>query len=235
MKMYQKKWEGIRNMTGRICLKIMARLDELSQDARHCYAEYAGDWFFQVTFKQKQYVVNLVRRTCGCRQWDMTGIPCAHAISAIWADSAKPVDYISDWYTMDMVRKAYDLILYLMPDEEQWTKTNNEHVDPPVVRIQPGRPRVVRTRGPDEPKKNQYRMRKGGVAMRCSRCRATGHNATTCPNIRIEAINYKGRGRSEVNLSVMAISVLCLFPRLDNCLFNVLGTIYSSDITEYPV
>jgi hypothetical protein len=68
-------------------------------------------------------------------------------------------------------------------------------------------------------------MRKGGVAMRCSRCRATGHNATTCPNIRIEAINYKGRGRSEVNLSVMAISVLCLFPRLDNCLFNVLGNL----------
>jgi len=46
MKMYQNKWEGIRNTTGRICPKIMARLNELSQDAGHCYAEYAGDGFF---------------------------------------------------------------------------------------------------------------------------------------------------------------------------------------------
>jgi hypothetical protein len=106
----------------------------------------------------------------------MTGIPCANVISEIWADSAEPIDYISDWYSVDMLRKAYDPIVYPMPGEEQWTKTNNEHVDPPVVRIQSGRPRVVRTRGPDEPK-NQYRMRKGGVAMRCSRCRATRHNA----------------------------------------------------------
>jgi len=180
-------------------------------------------------------VVNLVRRTYGCRKWDITGIPCAHAISAIWVDSAEPVDYISDWYTVDVLRNTYNLIVYPMPGEEQWTKTNNKHVDPPVVRIQPGRPRVVRTRGPDEPRKNQYRMRKGGVAMRCLRCRATGHNARTCLNIRREAVNYRGRGRSEVNFGVMPILVLCLFPRLDNCLFNVLGTIYSSDITEYPV
>lgn len=76
----------------------------------------------------------------------MTVILCVHAISAIWADSAEPVDYISNWYTVDMLRKAYDPIVYPMLDEEQWIKTNNEHVDPPVVRIQPGRPRVVRTR-----------------------------------------------------------------------------------------
>jgi len=51
MKRYQKKWEGIRNMTSRICPKIMARLDELSLDVGHCYVEYAGDGFFLVTFK----------------------------------------------------------------------------------------------------------------------------------------------------------------------------------------
>jgi hypothetical protein len=154
MKRYQKKREGIRNMTGWICPKIMVRLDELSQDARHCYAEYARDGFFQVTFKQKQYVVNLVRRTCGCRQWDMIGIPCAHAISAIWADSAEPIDYISDWYTVDMLRKAYDPIVYPMPGEEQLTKTNNEHIDPPVVRIQLGRPQVVRLEDQMSPRIN---------------------------------------------------------------------------------
>jgi hypothetical protein len=93
------------------------------------------------------------------------------------------VDYISHRYTVDMLKKAFEPIVYPMPGEEQWIKTNGEHVDPPVVRIQLGRPRVVRTRGPDE-LKNQ--------------CRRTGHNARTCPRARIEVVNYRGHSMSDV-------------------------------------
>jgi hypothetical protein len=52
-----------------------------------------------------------------------------------------------------------------MPEEDQWIKSNCDHVDPPMVRIQPERPRRFRTRGPEE-HRNQYRMRKGMVIMR---------------------------------------------------------------------
>jgi hypothetical protein len=230
MKRYQKKREGIIKMDGRICPKFLERLDELSPDASHCNGVYAGDGFFEVTDKQKQHVVNLVRRTCGCRQWDMTGIPCAHAICAIWKDSAEPVDYVSDWYTVDMLKKAYEHVVYPMPSEEQWTKTNDVHVGPPVVRIQPGRPRVVRTRGPEEPK-NQYRIRNGGATMRCSRCRGTGHNLRTCPRIRIDVVNYRGPRRSEVNsfdnfrVYFLVFNVM-LNHYVDICFFNVVGAIY---------
>lgn len=100
----------------------------------------------------------------------MTGIPCAHAICAIWSDNADPLDYVDDWYIVDMLKKAYNEIVYPMLGEDHWTKTNGEHIDLPMAKIQPGRPRKVRTRGPDKPK-NQYRMRKGRVTMRCSKCR----------------------------------------------------------------
>lgn len=91
-------------------------------------------------------MVNLVTKTCRCRQWNMTSISCAHAICAIWVDGAKPLDYVSAWYTVDMLKKAYEPIVYPMLGKEQWTKTNCKHVDPPVVRIQPGSLRVARTR-----------------------------------------------------------------------------------------
>jgi hypothetical protein len=42
-------------------------------------------------------------------------------------------------------------------------------------------------------------MRKGGVTMRCSRCKKTEHNARTCPSARIEAVNYIRQSRSDVN------------------------------------
>jgi len=67
LKRYQRKLEGIMNMDGRICPKILARLDELAVDVGHCYGVYAGDGFYEIIEKQKQYVVNLVTRTCGCR------------------------------------------------------------------------------------------------------------------------------------------------------------------------
>jgi hypothetical protein len=73
---------------------------------------------FEVTHKEKQYVVNLVRRTYGCRQWDMMGIPCAHAICTIWSDNDDPLDYVDDRYTVDMLKKAYNDIVYPMPGED---------------------------------------------------------------------------------------------------------------------
>jgi hypothetical protein len=131
----------------------------------------------------------------------MTGIPCAHAVSGIWYFNANPEDYVDEWYTVEMYKKAYDEIVYPMPGEDQWVRTSYEHVNPPLNRIQPGSPRKVRKRGPEEPV-NQNRIRKGGVIMRCSKCRQVGHNTRTCPQNRAEAVNYRGSSssrRNEVN------------------------------------
>jgi hypothetical protein len=189
MKRYQAKRDGIRTMTGRLCPRIVIKLDEIGQVAGHCYSTYAGDGLYEVTHNNKQYVVNLLRRTCGCRQWDLTGIPCPHAVSAIWFFNANPEDYVDDWYTVETYKKAYDEIVYPMPGEDQWVKTNYNNVDPPLRRIQSGRPKKLRTRGPEEPV-NQYRMRKGGVRMKCSKCRGIGHNTRTCPLTRTTSIGH---------------------------------------------
>ena len=66
-----------------------------------------------------------------------------------------------------------------MPGDDQWVKTNYDNVDSSLCRIQSGRPRKVQTRGAEE-LVNQYCMRKGGVRMRCSKCKEIGHNTKTC-------------------------------------------------------
>jgi hypothetical protein len=63
MKRYQTKRDDIRTMTGRLCPKIVGRLDEIGKDASNCYSTYAGDGLYEVTHKHKQYVVNLVMLT----------------------------------------------------------------------------------------------------------------------------------------------------------------------------
>ncbi|XP_059435360.1 uncharacterized protein LOC132168246 [Corylus avellana] len=103
MKRDQVKKDGIRTMTGRLCPRVVAKLDEIGQ-------------------------------------WDMTGIPCAYAMSAIWFFNANPKDYVDDWYTIEMYKKAYDDIVYPMPGEDQWVKTNYDQVDPLEVEYNQGGP-----------------------------------------------------------------------------------------------
>jgi hypothetical protein len=96
MKKYQAKRDGIRTMTGMLCPRVIVKLDEIGQIDGHCYSTYAGDELYKVTHNNKQYVVNLLRRTCGCRQWDLTGIPCSHTMSTIWFFNVNPEDYVDN-------------------------------------------------------------------------------------------------------------------------------------------
>jgi hypothetical protein len=130
------------------------------------------------------YVVDLRNKTCGCRQWEMTDIPCAHAICAILFDCREPKDYAHEYYSLEMYKKAYAPLIYPMPSEEQWVRAiGHDILEPPRPRVAPGRPRKLRMRGPGESKdpKNPDRMRKFGARMRCSKCRVLGHNKRACP------------------------------------------------------
>jgi hypothetical protein len=55
------------------------------------------------------------------------------------------VDYVDEYCTVEMYKKAYDKIVYYMPREDQWIKTNYDKVDPPEYEIPPGRPKKLRT------------------------------------------------------------------------------------------
>jgi hypothetical protein len=70
-------------------------------------------------------------------------------------------------------------MIYPVPSKDQWVRTDQDEMHPPIVGPTPRRTRKIRIRGPDEPR-NPYCMRKGGVTMRCSKCRAVGHNVRTC-------------------------------------------------------
>jgi hypothetical protein len=52
-----------------------------------CVAAYAGESMFEVNCPDnRQFVVDLRRRRCGCRQCEIIGLPCPHAVAAILYD-----------------------------------------------------------------------------------------------------------------------------------------------------
>ncbi|GMY18731.1 hypothetical protein FCV25MIE_13970 [Fagus crenata] len=69
--------------------------------------------------------------------WDLTGIPCPHAISAIVEAEKNPEDFVDACYSKEKYMKAYNPIIYPVPDEQQWEKTGLEKVEPPFVKKAP--------------------------------------------------------------------------------------------------
>lgn len=42
-----------------------------------------SDGWHEIKEKSQSYKVNTKRHTCRCRKWDMSGIPCRHALKVI--------------------------------------------------------------------------------------------------------------------------------------------------------
>lgn len=53
---------------------------------------------YGVTNGNKTYVVNLKQEIRACRKWDLTRIPCCHAITCIWKNKKQPEEYVSEYY-----------------------------------------------------------------------------------------------------------------------------------------
>ncbi|RVW39291.1 hypothetical protein CK203_085102 [Vitis vinifera] len=99
--------------------------------------------------------VNLMERTCTCKAWQMSGIPCDHACAAIRRMGFDVSDYVDDWYKYNLQEKIYSgsmrtLVTHDMPmiDEDGTVRDALGHtypfLNPPTTKRPPGRPRKRR-------------------------------------------------------------------------------------------
>src|SRR5438045_3486292 len=72
-----KKWSG------RICPKIKKKLEKFTEWSNECFVLSAGNALYHVSSgeMERNYNVDFNTKTCDCRRWQLTGIPCHHAIA----------------------------------------------------------------------------------------------------------------------------------------------------------
>lgn len=75
--------DSMMKYQGPICPKIQAKLEISKGESRYCTSTWSGGPKFEVNCFGQQVVVDLEKHTCTCYQWDLTGIPCKHVVSAI--------------------------------------------------------------------------------------------------------------------------------------------------------
>ncbi|XP_052299687.1 uncharacterized protein LOC112499345 [Citrus sinensis] len=126
----------------------------------------------------KEGLVDLQKRTCSCRVFQIYQLVCAHAIAACLTHRVDFINLCSDFYTTESLAIAYaqpvkpvgDVADWEVPDEIQ-----EMQVYPPVEAPPPGRRKELRI--PSAGKDVNRRT------VRCRRCHELGHNRKRCKNL----------------------------------------------------
>jgi len=183
MNRFNQKRGGAVTATNVICPKIMKKLERNKSDARNYICHWSNKLQFEVdSTHEARRVVDLEQRTCGCGRWQLNGIPCPHAIAAIYLNHHKPEQYVSKWYLMDTFRQAYACGVNPMPGPDDWPADRDvDPIDPPEPRKQRGRPKKQRKREPYEQKPDEsIKICRKGYNVQCGNCGKKGHNARGC-------------------------------------------------------
>ena len=153
-------------------------LEEAKKYSRYCSARQADVDLWQVTSGSNIHAVNLIARTCGCKKWDLTGLPCNHAVSAIMKSKQCPEEFVADFFKKPVYYEAYKHVVYPVPGPDAWTKTDTQDIDPPVFREKPGRKQTARRKGLFEVPAPRDTSRMGSIT--CGNCHKPGHRFTNC-------------------------------------------------------
>lgn len=174
MDFYQKRHLQSESITTRLTPYAEKVLSQEMDEARRLHVRVAGIVEFQVQSAEYVDVVDLERKSCTCRKWEILGIPCCHAIAAMKMRNYDPYEFCEHWYFASTYRTTYSEVIHATRDSKQWEHTAELRVIPPMSSKQPGRPKKNRIRTEDI-----GRVRR---AVTCSNCKGRGHNRGSCRN-----------------------------------------------------
>ncbi|XP_025013121.1 uncharacterized protein LOC107261246 isoform X2 [Ricinus communis] len=111
---------------------------------------------------------------CSCKGWQLTGLPCCHAIAVFQCVDRSPYDYCSRYFTSESYRLTYAEAIHPVPNVD-WPLQGESNdagviVTPPPTKRPPGRPKIKQAESIDIIKRQ----------LQCSKCKGLGHNKKTC-------------------------------------------------------
>lgn len=95
--------------------------------------------------------VDLISRTCSCRKWDLSGIPCAYKLACIIKRKEDPLMYIYDWHRRHKYLAAHTPNINPILDMQEWLSiTHVDSINPHISKKQWGKPKKSRNKKTDE-------------------------------------------------------------------------------------
>ena len=168
--------KGITKYTGKVCPNIQDKLEKLKHESIPFSATPVGIFMYEADNGHERHVVDLAKKACNCRIWDLTGLPCKHGISAIVKNLEKVEDYVHYCYLKETFAETYKEIIQPIPGQSEWVEVNQPAPVASYMYKPLGRPPKQRKRDPEE-SMNPYRVSRMNKTIKCEKCKKEGHNA----------------------------------------------------------
>ncbi|KAH0694146.1 hypothetical protein KY285_021243 [Solanum tuberosum] len=153
-------------------------LKENKDYARDCQVRFNGQFGYEILDGHYRHIIDIRKKTCTCRTWQLRGIPCQHAVLAYQHAGQDPENHVVHWNRKETFMKAYNYFIQPIPNMKMWPHTSDIVIEPPEPKQMSGRPR--RRKSKDEPRKKYGKLSRRGVKMTCSKCHQQGHNNKAC-------------------------------------------------------
>ncbi|XP_022042223.1 uncharacterized protein LOC110944885 [Helianthus annuus] len=165
--------------------------NEIKHDAAYYTVTLAGMKKYQVgAFGHNQVAVDMNKKTCSCRKWKLTGMPCKHVVAVIWnmAQNGEnvgiPEKWVSEVYWLHTWRNVYKNTIEPVAGRDFWRpSTCPTVITHPKHHTQVGRLKKKRRKSAvelaDKVGKGGKLTRKG-ASVSCGKCKGVGHNSRSC-------------------------------------------------------
>ncbi|TXG64295.1 hypothetical protein EZV62_011289 [Acer yangbiense] len=189
MRKFQERKKECEQWNSVLSPKVNAKILKNSKESRMLTIITVGNKEYEILGPNEGYAVNLGEYSYQCGSWQVSVIPCRHAMVAISHHCGKVEvketvnKYVHQSLTKSAYLQTYQGMIHPIPDQKRWLEVphclliegQTEHIDPPPRIVQLGRPKIQRKREPDEGPKGG----KSGT-MTCNICNQVGHNKRTC-------------------------------------------------------
>ena len=80
MNQLRKREDEVRLWATEFSPKSVQLFNDYMKIAQKCKVNFNGDYGYEITEGCDRHTVNMILKRCTCRQWDLNGISCPHAI-----------------------------------------------------------------------------------------------------------------------------------------------------------
>ncbi|TXG69480.1 hypothetical protein EZV62_004415 [Acer yangbiense] len=164
MRKFNKRKEECRGWSSVLPSRVHAKIMKHGRESRYLKMIATGNMKYELLDASGGYDVKLREYNCQCGSWQVSEIPCCHAMAVIshYCGRAAVKDKVAEFVHSSLIKSAYMQtyvgMIHLIPDQKRWPEVpacililgHTEHMNQPPRTVQLGRPKKLRKREPDE-------------------------------------------------------------------------------------
>ena len=160
---------------------VIEMLESLHEKASKCTIQPSTNQTYESTSSGCAHRVSLENKTCSCRRWEITGIPCEHAYGVMLKKGLEAQEFVVHWFRTATWRRTYAEGIVPLRAAKFWPVGPEPSIIEPEIPDQPGRKKVTkadkkRKKGVNEsPSKKKEKFLKR--IMHCGICGVANHNS----------------------------------------------------------